>query len=346
MNIQILYLRVRSRINSFKPVYGVLWIWTITSSVFMMLVFFTGFCLGEEKSSQEKPQNPHFDENACSACHENGNRKSMTLSKAEKICLSCHQDRRIRMELHPTDVVSHKGKKKLVPKEFPLIYGSLGCVTCHDAKAQCTVFGEGKPFNPSFLRGGPYVHPHSICYRCHKIDYYELFDPHKQFVRSNKVNKDVCFYCHEKTVKRNGDALAVGKFIEGVCFSCHRGLSHIPGANHMQRPNAEMRAHIRSIEKNKGLYLPLNSKNEVFCATCHNPHEKSIFPKGDVRGIGAEGEKPLRHRVRVPDGVICVVCHQTKQEAGNSLPRNQDSNFSIENTSMLMSTKKTPAEPG
>ncbi len=282
-----------------------------TTIAFLLLFFRSGIGFSEEvEDPGKKPANPHFAENRCALCHEGRQQSSLPLQKHDKLCISCHKDERIRTELHPTKVASHSGKVKQVPVDFPLNHGNLGCITCHDTKIQCLAGEEGRVFNPSFLRGGPYIHSYSICYRCHNIEYYELFDPHNQVNASGEVVEESCLYCHEKPVSKGGRVPAVGEYIEGICNSCHRGLSHLPGSDHMQKPNARMRAYIDDIEKQRNLHLPLDSNMEVYCATCHNPHEKGVFPDGDHRGVGSEGKNPSRHRVRVSGGVICVVCHQ------------------------------------
>lgn len=171
--------------------------------------------------------------------------------------------------------------------------------------------------NPTFLRGGPYAHSYSICYRCHNQEYYALFDPHDQLDSKGNRNTETCLYCHREPESGHSPDLKVGEYRKGVCYGCHRVKTHLTGSDHMKKPDTKMRAAIRSIEKERKLYLPLNEKNEITCATCHNPHTKGVFPDHDVRSLGSEGKVPVRKRVRVEEGVICNVCHQKSNSGGS-----------------------------
>ena len=262
-----------------------------------------------EVRQRGKIVNPHFDKTKCHFCHKEGKPKSSATAKRDKLCLSCHEDSRIRTELHPNKVGSHSGKVKKIPKDFPLSYGRLACITCHDSRIQCFPGEERKAFNASFLRGGPYAHPSSICYRCHSQEYYEIFDPHKQLDEAGKIIKESCLYCHKKPEGENLKDLEVGETIERICHNCHKGKTHRTVSGSMLNPDFKMQRYIRSVEKQKGLYLPLSRDKKIFCSTCHNPHEKGVFPEGDIRGIGSEGKKAQNQRLRVVSGNQCIVCH-------------------------------------
>jgi hypothetical protein len=68
---------------------------------------------------------------------------------------------------------------------------------------------------------------------------------------------------------------------------------------HLVMPSAEVLTRIQRAEAQAGVVLPLNPETgEIFCATCHNPHE---FKGGSV------AEQP-NHRLRAND--ICQVCHE------------------------------------
>jgi hypothetical protein len=273
------------------------WLWVGTSLA------------GEEEEPGKRPSNPHFDQKKCGECHKEGKRTGIPLRNQNPLCLSCHEDERIRTELHPTRIASSSGNVKRVPKGFPLHKGDIGCMTCHDSKIQCLQGEKGRQLNPSFLRGGPYVHPYSICYRCHNKKWYEVFDPHKQVDSKGQIIQETCFYCHEKPGKDAPPDMTVGEAFERICGNCHRNKTHPTASEYMLNPSKKMRAHIRSIEKDQGLFLPLSKGNKVYCATCHNPHDQGVFPEGDVRATGSEGTGPVHKRLRVVKGSICMVCH-------------------------------------
>ena len=68
---------------------------------------------------------------------------------------------------------------------------------------------------------------------------------------------------------------------------------------HLVLPSPEMAAYIRDVEAQQGIRVPLHPETgEIFCATCHNPHE---FEGGPV------AQQP-KHRLRTDD--ICQVCHE------------------------------------
>ena len=294
-----------------RPLLSVL----LITSCLIPLYVLSGHASGEPgETAAREPVNPHFAEDRCGVCHEEGMDTQPLLPRQNELCLSCHRDERVRTDPHPTRIPSHAGPVKKVPRAFPLVLDTLACVTCHDSKVQCLPGDEGKALNPAFLRGGPYDSPYSICFGCHDREAYELFNPHKQVDARGEIVMEDCLYCHEKPASSLGGDDRVDPFREGICTDCHHLGTHPVGSAHMRRVNADTGARIRSIEEEEKLYLPLSRSKEIACATCHNPHDRGVFPAGDVRALGAETPPAARHRVRVEGGVICLLCHRRGNE--------------------------------
>jgi hypothetical protein len=56
--------------------------------------------------------------------------------------------------------------------------------------------------------------------------------------------------------------------------------------------------------------IPLDEAGRITCSSCHNPHEKGLLPGGNPRAVGAEPKQAANHRLRIPQGSVCVACHQ------------------------------------
>jgi hypothetical protein len=68
---------------------------------------------------------------------------------------------------------------------------------------------------------------------------------------------------------------------------------------HLVKPSVDVSGKIERWQAATGESLPLSPDDgEIYCATCHNPHE---FKGGPVT------EQP-KHRLRADD--ICQVCHE------------------------------------
>ena len=63
---------------------------------------------------------------------------------------------------------------------------------------------------------------------------------------------------------------------------------------------------IKETEKQRDVIVPLEPKTgRIFCATCHNPHERGV-QRYDKADRGADGPKRLRRTGGMP---ICLNCH-------------------------------------
>jgi len=297
----------------------------------------------KEVSLEEKSEDPHFRAKKCNVCHPKGIPPKLEFKHIDDLCSSCHQQEKIRTEIHPSQITSHRKAVQKIPKDFPLISGKMTCNTCHDTFVQCKGDASKQEKNPLFLRGGPYLVPWDICFRCHDSSLYDVFDPHDQIDDHGKRREETCLYCHEPPDHLGSPEAVVGKPSIDICRSCHwvnyhpaTGISQMPkfrgilnlsdspknhpdaGARHMQRkPSPKMRTYIKNIEKKNRTYIPLNTRREVYCSTCHNPHEKGVFLEDDPRALGSEGDHPQKNRIRISSGQLCVVCHDISRYGGD-----------------------------
>ncbi len=271
----------------------------------------------EELAQNTETMDPHFRKTMCKTCHPNNRPDKMTYDQIDDLCHSCHQLEANRTEIHPSKIASHRGAVQKVPSDFPLHKGKLTCLTCHDVNIQCNGPGEHK-MNPLFLRGGPYENSEDICYRCHDPVLYDVFAPHDQRNEQGRIKREVCLYCHKPTDQSDLSVKDIGQPFVDICKSCHRMGAHPTGIDHMRKPSRQMQAYIRGVAKRKRLYIPLNVRNEIYCSTCHNPHEAGIFSEEDVKSLGAEGDKPKSHRIRISADQICTMCHDKNKYHGNT----------------------------
>jgi hypothetical protein len=199
-----------------------------------------------------------------------------------------------------------------IPAQFPLREGQITCSTCHDIVIQC----QDRPLDRAllkdqkFLRGTPYETEASICFRCHNIENYRMYNPHRQLNSQKEVIQEKCLYCHSQMPDANQtgaeDAQLIGH-LEILCVRCHM---QTPGqdfhAKHLRKPSPEVLTRIEELQAQHEIVLPLNEDGMITCATCHNPHEKGVIPDARAGARGA-GEK---WRQRFADtNTMCIKCH-------------------------------------
>ena len=105
---------------------------------------------------------------------------------------------------------------------------------------------------------------------------------------------------------RTEDALLIGD-LATLCIRCHMKTPRQDfHAKHLRKPSDDVLSHIKQMEDQHDIILPLNEEGMITCATCHNPHEKGVIP--DIRaGAKGAGEK-LRHRL-ANHSSMCIKCH-------------------------------------
>lgn len=210
---------------------------------------------------------------------------------------------------HPVDIEPSEEKKAKIPPDLPLYKGKLSCSTCHDIYMQCREDLELKYSNRRFLRGAPFRKRTDLCFKCHDKKKYRRLDPHVQLDKNGDIIEERCLYCHIekpdelrasfKEVKLIGDLLK-------LCQRCHmKPLKHPADANHIVMPSLKILEMIKKTEKQFGIVLPLDNDGKMFCATCHNPHQKGVIP---YRKAGARGASENSGQ-RFP-GKICLACHE------------------------------------
>ena len=155
-----------------------------------------------------------------------------------------------------------------------------------------------------------------------------LINPHNQIDDEGEVLWGKCLLCHQEVpdIKKSKSILDVRLRFEDdlkvICFRCHPERMHPGGSwfgvtgagkgrgvyegapNHWVKPPEDIAGNIKTSLERYYIMLPLEPKSgKIFCATCHNPHERGLLlGKADV---GADGYK----RWRSGNYPICNYCH-------------------------------------
>ena len=150
-----------------------------------------------------------------------------------------------------------------------------------------------------------------------------IMNPHEQIGDEGYILWDRCLICHREVPdtdknKRIDDVkLRFEGDLKWMCLSCHNVIKH-PAAvgvsaalggskapNHLVEPPKEKHLNLRLIQKDVPAYVPLEPETgRIFCATCHNPHERGvIYGRGDW---GAD----YVNRLRTYGLDICQYCHR------------------------------------
>jgi len=286
----------------------------------------------EIKKGKVKKQdipNPHWNLDACTACHtSNASRKNLHLrgKGINASCNNCHEVLADHVHIHPLDVSVSTRMSKRMPLVFRKtlvqknkIEKSLSCSSCHDILMQCTEKRfSGKEINPKFMRGGPYRSRTELCYQCHDRKAYQRLNAHDQISDSGEILVEKCLICHMRIPKELEDGSAVDTELQvqtdyaELCLNCHLWTPH-PGGEfvfrdrggpkHLVKPSAGIRRHMLKMEKLNSLILPLQDDNgQIYCATCHNPHERGVLENARA-AKGADAPKRLR------SSPMCENCH-------------------------------------
>ena len=259
---------------------------------------------------------PHWTNEGCDACHADATpvkgSVNLTAADAEALCQSCHGSRGDAMRCRHSSEIPVGSVKIAESLQSSLKHGDVVCTTCHDIVHQCD---RPKQYyslqNPGFLRDRTSHEAADYCYKCHEDSAYAALNPHKGVVGSRAT----CQLCHESVPDSDASGGLVVEFnfkqnLNEMCLGCHEvrphpkpivvySKQHEDEWVHLVTPSQEVIANMRQAEQADGVVLPLSpAKGEVFCATCHDPHE---FKGGPVAG------QP-EHRLRVND--ICQTCHE------------------------------------
>lgn len=289
--------------------------------------------LAQRKITAEQIPDPHWREDSCRACHRGSpgdNDPKLRGKDINGLCNNCHDLVSVHNYIHAVGMAPSDEKRNRMPEPFSQAIrrggGVVTCIACHDLPMQCKKDRfEEKVLNPLFFRGGPYKERTDLCFNCHNPTHYERLNPHDQISDEGELNTQRCLVCHSITPNRReaksiGDvSFNVSDDLTKLCTGCHPWQPHPGGAwaqyakssngegpNHLVKPPEAILKRLKETELKLDIVMPLDpTSGRVFCATCHNPHERGVqhYPRADR---GADGVKRLR---RGGGMAICDSCH-------------------------------------
>ena len=281
--------------------------------------------LKEKVLTKYQIPNPHWRKDACLACHVNEPDENGSPLKADSdgSCYFCHSEAD-HAPIHPVNLVAGKQMLAKMPDKFKknLAHGNkINCITCHDALLPSTRKKTLASLrNRSFLRGGIFNSKTGICYQCHDKSAYKKLNPHDQISEKGILNKDKCLICHQQVPEQKAAASVARITMQTdsnwseICLNCHQWQPH-PGGNmmmfsggkkppdHLVVPDNKIRQRMIKMTQKNNLDMPLDPSNgKIYCATCHNPHERGVIKKISL-AKGADEKSRLRSKQ------ICLNCH-------------------------------------
>lgn len=262
--------------------------------------------------------NPHWQKDKCQVCHQEAKpvagSVNLNAPDAEAVCETCHGGRGDAKPCRHASDVSASGYDVAENLVSSLEDGRIVCTTCHDPVFQCE---RPDPYyryeNAGFLRDRGLQDTSEYCFRCHEPDFAKL-NPHRGV--AGAPPGPTCLVCHASIPATDGTGQLVVEFnmqhdLTDTCRGCHAVRPHPKNAFrpevdgewvHLVAPSDKVLKKMRESKAETGIELPLSPVNgEVFCATCHNPHD---FKVGSERG--SQGPN-MKHRLRVNS--ICQACH-------------------------------------
>lgn len=290
--------------------------------------------LRQRRISAEQIPDPHWREDGCQGCHrgvpQQGKDARLRAKNINSLCNNCHDTVSVHNYIHAVGMEPSAEKRDRMPETFRQAVtrggGVVTCIACHDLPMQCKKERfEERGLNPLFFRGGPYRERTDLCFNCHNPTHYERLNPHDQISDEGELNTQRCLVCHSVTPNRreaksiDDVSFNVTDDLTKLCTGCHPWRPHPGGAwahfaansngvgpNHLVKPPEAILKRLKESEVKRDVVMPLDpSTGRVFCATCHNPHERGV--QRHVRADrGADGYKRLRTTGALP---ICDHCH-------------------------------------
>jgi predicted CXXCH cytochrome family protein len=292
------------------------------------------FLLTASAIAARAADNPHWQKDACETCHTKSDGKLLAIPATEvsNLCLRCHDGVNSVSEVHP--IGRPIAQQNYIDPGWPTTAGNLDCITCHDAKQACDTTGETPEVNAAFLRSDHSVEsPTSFCANCHKPERDKKLNPHLMLAPDRSVLQDRCQVCHANkmdpsTLQRSGKTtLKEDQLV--LCRSCHPHHKDISRQGHVGTTiKPEMLAYMRARELSGLLTIPDKSTvndlqaagakptlmvpapdGKVVCSTCHNPHERGVFPPDSVLAYHALKVVDGHTRTPVRGEQFCNHCH-------------------------------------
>lgn len=272
---------------------------------------------------------PHWNTDGCIACHTstktNASAKNLRYKTADKTCYNCHSPDFDHRYIHPSDVRPDKKMLANMDKSMQAILAknknTITCTTCHEMKLQCLpALSKQKATNPGFFRNGPYDSRTQMCFLCHDKSQYQRLDPHDQIDPQGKIQPEKCRVCHADSMERLDNITDTDQLrfhekqdLSSMCWGCHPWTPHPggqftffkkkSGPNHLVKPSDRIAKRLKEMTRKNQITFPLEPETgKIFCATCHNVHEKGVI-KTLEKAKGADSRKRLREQK------ICSYCH-------------------------------------
>jgi predicted CXXCH cytochrome family protein len=263
----------------------------------------------QQASQEHSVSNPHWQADACNACHTRtptGRNLYLRSQQSDKLCNDCHESISAHSYIHPVGMRPDAAMLRRMPRAFrnaiKVEKGRVGCRTCHDLTMTCLPNQASKRYtNPRFFRNGPYKTRTDLCYLCHDSAKYKRLNPHDQLDRAGKIKEESCLVCH-----KSGDKLKTANGIEQVDFNVDSNLSKMCTGCHLYEPHPGGSFSYSSKGPPNHLVKPnkrfQKRTGEIFCGTCHNPHQKGVIKTAAAaRGAGS------KQRLRMQQ--MCANCH-------------------------------------
>jgi predicted CXXCH cytochrome family protein len=259
-------------------------------------------------------ESPHWNKATCDTCHTGASPTAATLRQAtaEIVCMECHGDRGGAVKCRHRSDLPVGGMA--VPGYYgaALVGGRITCTTCHDLTFQCNNPNVAYSLqNRGFLRNRVSHDSADQCFECHDKQQVAALNPHKGTIRDSSW--PTCLLCHEQVPQSTASGAVDVSFnmrqdLNDMCRGCHNLRPHPRGMSfgtkpegwvHLAKPSTEVLGKMQRWEAATGMKLPLSPYNgEIYCATCHNPHEFE----------GGPAAQQHEYRLRTDD--VCQACHE------------------------------------
>lgn len=272
---------------------------------------------------------PHWVDDGCGACHQKTpSEKDSALRDRDvnRLCKTCHEAISAHNYIHAVGMQPSSEKRNRMNENMRQALrrggGVVTCISCHDLTMQCKSERRSERVaNPLFFRGGPYPARSTLCYACHNPGHYERLNPHDQISDEGELKQQVCLVCHSVAPNRNevrgieDVRFNLNEDLTKLCAGCHPPKPHpaqsliyrTGGMPHLTQPRPDILEFMKVTEETMEMILPLDPSNgKIFCATCHNPHERGV-QVSERADRGADG--PRRLRAGMLGEEICMACH-------------------------------------